>query len=40
MVRANFDAYDDVDKYVQVSDGEGGLIHFNPKSLRLTVEIF
>ena len=40
VVRANFDAYDDVDKYVQVSDGEGGFdTIFNPKSLRVTIEI-
>ncbi|HQZ60595.1 MAG TPA: hypothetical protein PLQ39_13045, partial [Acinetobacter sp.] len=33
VVRANFDAYDDVDQY----SGEGPF--FNPKSLRLTIEI-
>jgi len=40
VVRANFDAYDDVDAYVQVSDGDGGFnTTFNPKSLRLSLEI-
>lgn len=36
IVRANFDAYDDVDAWVTPG---GGTLTFNPKSLRLTLEI-
>mgnify|MGYP000449808935 FL=1 len=39
IVRANFDAYDDADAISQVDTGDGVISVFNPKSLRLTVEI-
>jgi len=36
IVRANFDAYDDVDAWITQTEGDP---LFNPKSLRLTIEI-
>lgn len=38
IVRANFDAYDDVDAWI-IPESEEGTPTFNPKSLRLTIEI-